>query len=198
MSRIFIITLCATLLCSTAAWADIYTWTDASGNTVYSDKPNPNATPVEIGRTNTMSVPPPSPSPATTQTGTTGGQPRQAINGAYRTLQITSPTDDTAVRANDGNITLTVKIDPPLRSGNMLRATVDGTLSKQGVPGDNQPTASMTLVNLDRGTHSISAVITDSKGSILNTSTPVSVHVQRTSLNQPGRIGGANQAPTAP
>ena len=43
MSRTLLTALCSALLCASPVWADVYTWTDANGNTVYSDKPNPNA-----------------------------------------------------------------------------------------------------------------------------------------------------------
>ena len=102
------------------------------------------------------------------------------------------------MRANDGNVTLTVTIDPPLRQGSLLRAQVDGNLNEQAIPGSGQPQATLTLPNLDRGTHEVSAVIMDTKGKVLLSSEPVTLHVQRTSLNQPGRVGNPNQAPTAP
>ncbi len=183
-----------------AAASDVYTWTDEQGNRIYSDQPNPKSTKVEVGPTN--SIEPPKPIPAFSEpdnsSNSNASSNSTANSAGYRSLSITSPADDTAVRANDGNLTLTVSIDPPLRQGSLLRAQVDGTLNQQAIPGSGQPTATLTLPNLDRGSHEVSAVIMDTKGQVLLSSEPVTIHVQRTSLNQPGRVGNPNQAPTAP
>ncbi|HEC53626.1 MAG TPA: DUF4124 domain-containing protein [Pseudomonas sabulinigri] len=180
-----------------AAASEVYTWTDAQGNRIYSDQPNPNSTKVEVGPTN--SIEPPKPIPAFSESSSSNNSSSDPGSSAgYRSLMITSPANDTALRANDGNVTLTVTIDPPLRQGSLLRAQVDGNLNEQAIPGSGQPQATLTLPNLDRGTHEVSAVIMDTKGKVLLSSEPVTLHVQRTSLNQPGRVGNPNQAPTAP
>lgn len=203
MSKKSVMALSVLLLggvCATAGASEIYTWTDAQGNRIYSDQPNPNSTKVEVGPTN--SIEPPKPIPAFSESNNSNSNVSSSNNpsnsAGYRSLKITSPTNDTAVRANDGNITLTVTIDPPLRQGSLLRAQVDGNLNEQAIPGSGQPQATLTLPNLDRGTHEVSAVIMDTKGQVLLSSEPVTLHVQRTSLNQPGRVGNPNQAPTAP
>ena len=54
MSRTLLTALCSALLCASPVWADVYTWTDANGNTVYSDKPNPNAKRIEVSAPNSM------------------------------------------------------------------------------------------------------------------------------------------------
>ncbi|MEH6493543.1 DUF4124 domain-containing protein [Halopseudomonas sp.] len=179
-----------------AAASEVYTWTDEQGNRIYSDQPNPKSTKVDVGPTNSIEAPKPIPAFEEARAEREANQtPKSA---GYRSLSITSPADDTAVRANDGNLSLTVSIDPPLRAGSLLRAQVDGNLNPQAIPGSGQPTATLTLPNLDRGSHEVSAVIMDTKGQVLLSSEPITVHVQRTSLNQPGRVGNPNQAPTAP
>ena len=200
MSKKTIVTLSALMLAgisASVAASEVYTWTDEQGNRIYSDQANPNSTKVEVGPTN--SIEPPKPIPAFNESNDSNDSGDSAASSAgYRSLTITSPANDTAVRANDGNITLTVTIDPPLRQGSLLRAQVDGTLNQQAIPGSGQPNATLTLPNLDRGSHEVSAVIMDTKGQVLLSSEPVTLHVQRTSLNQPSRIGNPNQAPTAP
>lgn len=181
-----------------AAASDVYTWTDEQGNRIYSDQPNPKSTKVEVGPTNSIEPPKPIPAFESRTNDNSNASTSAASSAGYRSLTITSPANDTAVRANDGNITLTVSIDPPLRMGSLLRAQVDGNLNEQAIPGSGQPTATLTLPNLDRGSHEVSAVIMDTKGQVLLSSEPVTIHVQRTSLNQPGRVGNPNQAPMAP
>ena len=197
MSRTLLTALCSVLLCSSPAWADVYTWTDANGNTVYSDKPNPNAKRIEVSAPNSMEAPKPIPAYESSSSSSNSNS-SSAVSGSYRRLEITSPANDTPVRANDGNVNLTVALDPPLRTGHLLRARIDGNLGEQALPGAGQSQANMTIPNLDRGSHLIEAVVTNSQGNEISASTGITLHVQRTSLNQPGRIGGANQAPTAP
>ena len=55
----------------------------------------------------------------------------------------------------------------------------------------------MTVQNIDRGSHEVAAVVVDARGQEVQRTAPITVHLQRTSLNQPAR-GGANQAPRAP
>lgn len=195
MPRTLIFALCSALIFCQSASAEIYTWTDAEGNTVYSDQPSPNSKRIEVSTPNSME--PPRPIPSYDQSSSTANASSSA-QGRYRSVEITSPANDSAVRANDGNITLSVAIDPPLRSGALLRARVDGTLGAQALPGAGQSQASLTLPNLDRGSHQIEAVITDTRGKEIGASNPITVHVQRTSLNQPGRLNSNNQAPRAP
>ena len=199
MSRTLLTALCSALLCASPVWADVYTWTDANGNTVYSDKPNPNAKRIEVSAPNSMEAPKPIPAYENrTSDNDNSNANSSAATGSYRRLEITSPANDTPVRANDGNVTLTVALDPPLRAGHLLRARVDGELTEQALPGAGQGQAELTVTNLDRGSHLVEAVVTNSQGNEISASTGITLHVQRTSLNQPGRIGGANQAPTAP
>ncbi len=195
MPRTLIFALCSALIFCQSVSAEIYTWTDADGNTVYSDKPSPNAQRIEVSTPNSME--PPRPTPSYNQN-SSQADTSSSTQGRYRRVEITSPANDSAVRANDGNITLSVAIDPPLRSGALLRARVDGTLGAQALPGAGQTQANLTLPNLDRGSHQIEAVITDTRGKEIGASSPITVHVQRTSLNQPGRLNSANQAPRAP
>ncbi|UJJ30099.1 DUF4124 domain-containing protein [Halopseudomonas maritima] len=200
MSRTLLAVLCSALLCTTPAWADVYTWTDANGNTVYSDKPNPNAKRIEVSTPNSMDAPKPIPAYQSSSASSSSAGSGNSVTptGSYRRLEITSPANDTAVRANDGNVTLTVVLNPPLRAGHLLRARIDGSLSEQALPGAGQAEANLTVTNLDRGSHLVEAVVTNSKGEQISASTGITLHVQRTSLNQPGRVGAANQAPTAP
>ncbi|WP_425056764.1 DUF4124 domain-containing protein [Pseudomonas abyssi] len=200
MSRTLLTALCSALLCASPVWADVYTWTDANGNTVYSDKPNPNAKRIEVSAPNSMEAPKPIPAyeSSSSSASSSSSNSGSAVSGSYRRLEITSPANDTPVRANDGNVTLVVAFDPPLRTGHLLRARIDGNLGEQALPGAGQAQANLTVTNLDRGSHLVEAVVTNSEGKEISASTGITLHVQRTSLNQPGRIGGANQAPTAP
>lgn len=185
------------LLASSPLWAAVYTWTDANGNKVFSDQPHPDGKSVELGPVNTIApTPASSPSSDTRATSNRDSQ-QQPQQSNYRRLAITSPANDEPVRANDGNLTLTVETDPPLQNNHLLRAEIDGSAASPAVPGNGATTHQLMLNNIDRGSHSVTAVIIDARGQVLQRSGPLEIHLQRTSLNQPARAG-ANQAPQAP
>lgn len=179
------------------AHAQIYKWTDDQGNTIYSDQPHPNSSQVELPPTNTLETAVPQ-MPAS-QTGSTSQNPdRQGqLNSGYDTLEIASPGDDEAIRANDGNVTLVINTEPPLSPGHILRASVDGQMRQEAVAGNGRSTQRLTLSELDRGSHTIVAVVTNTRGEEVDRSQGITVHVQRTSVLQPGRTG-SNAAPQAP
>ncbi|WP_339844111.1 DUF4124 domain-containing protein [uncultured Halopseudomonas sp.] len=179
------------------AHAQIYTWTDAQGNTIYSDQPHPDSRQIDLPPTNTLeSVVPQMPENRQSAQNQNNNQPGQLSNG-YRTLEIASPENDEAIRANDGNLTLTINTEPPLSPGHILRANVDGEMRQEAVAGNGQPTQRLTLTELDRGSHTVAVVVTNTRGEEVQRSQGITVHLQRTSVLQPGRTG-ANSAPQAP
>ena len=174
--------------------SQIYTWKDANGNTIYSDRPHPDAKTIELRPTNTVQ-PPPTPSSAQNRdsqdNGSNGGQ---ASGGNYRVLEIASPANDEAIRSNEGVLSLTVNTDPPLSSGHLMRVVMDGELREEAVAGNGQASQSLNLTDIDRGSHTLTAVVYDARGNVVQSTAAITVHVQRTSVNQPGRTG-TNQAP---
>jgi hypothetical protein len=97
---------------------------------------------------------------------------------AYKSLKITSPEHDSAVRANAGNLTVTVTIAPDLQPNHSLQLMVDGT------PADRQKSsAPFALSNLDRGTHQLQAVIIeDESGEVIQSSNTVMTTILRVSI----------------
>ncbi len=179
------------------AHAQIYKWTDDQGNTIYSDQPHPNSSQVELPPTNTLETNVPQMPASQTGSSSQNSDRQGQLSNGYNTLQITSPGDDEAIRANDGNVTLVINTEPPLSPGHILRASVDGQLRQEAVAGNGQSTQRLTLSELDRGSHDIVAVVTNTRGEEVDRSRGITVHVQRTSVLQPGRTG-PNAAPQAP
>lgn len=191
MLRLLLPVLCVLGLLTGPAAAQIYSWTDAEGNRVFSDQPREGASAVELQPTNVV---PPAPSRDAGQS-LSSSQPVAAA--LYQELSITDPAHDSAVRSNEGELAITVTTNPPLSGSHLLKLSIDGVLSQTGMPGTGAAVHQLIAQNIDRGSHDIAAVIVDARGAELQRSTPVTVHLQRTSLNQPSR-GGANQAPRAP
>lgn|SRR5690554_1937568 len=193
MLRLLLPLCCALGLFIGPVAAQIYSWTDAEGNRVYSDQPHAGASTIELPPTNVVQPPPPSTASRSEQP-----PPDPSDTGRpYQQLAITQPAHDSALRSNEGDLTLTVVTDPPLSGSHLLKVSLDGELSQSGTPGNGAATHQLRVHNIDRGSHQIAAVVVDARGMEIQRSPSITVHLQRTSLNQPAR-GGANQAPRAP
>lgn len=170
-----LITAC--LLCALAlpAAAQIYKYTDADGNTVFTNQApqGQNAEEVNLPPTNTVVVQPPSqPAPS----------PKPAAaQSAYSVLQLTDIPSDEAMRANNGTFSVGVKLEPRLKPGHLLRLLLDG--QPYGQPS-NVPR--LQLVNLDRGEHSLAVEVLSGDQQIQQSAT-VTFTVQRISINSPMR-----------
>lgn len=192
MFRLLLPLFCALGLLASPVAAQIYSWTDAEGNRVYSDQPRSGATTVELAPTNVIPRTPTAAPPHDD-----ASRSSQSSSAAYQQLLITNPEHDSSIRSNEGTLTLTVVTEPPLSGSHLLKISLDGVLNQTGVPGTGAAMHQLTMHNVDRGSHELSAVVVDARGEELQRSPPITVHLQRTSLNQPAR-GGANQAPRAP
>ena len=99
-----------------------------------------------------------------------------AYAGSYTGFSVTSPTDDQGVRANDGNVTVQLSLQPALQSGHMIVLNVDG---EDGKSSNATSGLTMELKNMSRGLHTIIATVVDKDGNDLIRTEPVSFHVLR-------------------
>ena len=167
--------LTACLLCAIAlpAAAQIYKYTDANGNTVFTNQPPEGqaAQAVDLPPTNTVesqvpNVAAPEPTAA-------------AASAAYQLLQLTDIPTDEALRANNGTFTVGVDIAPQLQAGHLLRLLLDGQPY-----GQASNVTRLQLVNIDRGEHSL-AVEVLSGGKQIQQSATVTFTVQRVNTSSP-------------
>jgi len=149
MGRSLLLLLLAVAL---PAAAQIYKYTDASGNTAYSNQP-PDGTAAQtvelpplnsVGQQQSYTLPLPTPA-------TAAPAPAPANTGAaYSTLELTDIPTQEALRANNGTFTVGVKMEPRLQRQHLLRLVLDG--APYGQPS-NVPR--LQLVNIDRGDHTL-------------------------------------------
>lgn len=165
MGRGFLLML---LLIALPAAAQIYKYTDASGNTAYSNQPpdGVEAQPVELPPLNSVEphAPPAPPSEASRRE-----QPRSA----YEVLELTNLPTTEALRANNGTFTVNVLIKPRLQGPHVFRLLLDD--QPYGQPS-NVPI--LQLVNVDRGTHSLAVQVIDGQ-KVVQQSPTVTLTVQR-------------------
>ena len=155
------------------AGAAIYSYIDAEGNRVFTDRPGGRAVEqVQTKPANSMAaqpVPPPK-QPARI--------PKAATPG-YELLEVMQPEPDATIRNNAGELTVSVTSTPALHPGHQYRLLLDGV--PVGLPGTSPV---LMLQNIDRGSHQLLVQVIDSQGESLQASAPRVFHMMRTSLAQ--------------
>ena len=152
--------------------AAIYRWIDSDGTVTYSDRPQPGSERLKLTPLQTYN-----PAPVPNNTASVPTQTRQFED--YDEFAILTPRNDATFRNNGGNINVQLKLEPALRSTHAV-----GILLNDRTVGEPGSTMSLTLSNVDRGTHRLQAVIMDESGNELARTEPVTFHLQRTSVFQ--------------
>ncbi|WP_426782905.1 DUF4124 domain-containing protein [Pseudomonas atacamensis] len=166
MGRTFLYIL---LLIALPAAAQIYKYTDANGNTAYSNQPpdGVQAQPVELPPLNRVEPQAPSAPQAPT-----AEQPQPPRN-AYEILELAGLPTDEALRANNGTFTVNVLIKPRLQPPHQLRLLLDD--QPYGQPS-NVPV--LQLINIDRGEHRLAVQVIDGQ-TVIQQCPPAVFTVQR-------------------
>lgn len=166
--------ICLLLGLAMPASAQIYKYTDAMGNTVFTDQPPKGqaAESVELPPTNSVEMQVPSP-PAESS------PPAAATAAPYTTLQLTDLPSDEAMRANNGTFSVGVQIEPRLGGGHLLRLLLDGQPHGQA---SNVPR--LQLSNVERGEHRLAVEVLSGDKSIQQSAT-LSFSIQRVNTNSP-------------
>lgn len=164
------------LCVATLAGAQVYRSVGPDGTVQFSDQAAPDATPVDVQPAQTVPMggpvhrPVASPSPATPQ----------PARPTYGRFEILSPSPDEGVRANDGNVTISLALDPPLLPGHRVVVLLDGR-----PVGSPDASLQVALTNLDRGTHRVEASVVNAGGQTLASAGPLTFHVLRVHLPAP-------------
>jgi hypothetical protein len=168
--RILLLLFSLTFL--SAAAGELYKSEDAAGNVTYSDVPpaGKKADPVKLPPINRMESTPVPPK----------ADPQQATESVetastYKMLSIIAPGHGSTIRQNTGRVEVRVKLAPDLMAerGDSIAIFLDGT------PYAKVTSTETSLVNVDRGTHTLSASIEDKNGKVLMQSAPAVFHLQR-------------------
>jgi hypothetical protein len=166
MQRILVLFLA--FACATAS-AQVYRRIGPDGHVYFSDRPGPDAEQIEVTPNTAVRLPP---APAG---GDTAKQQDAAVS-AYSSFSIVSPAGDHGVRANNGDITVVLKLVPDLLPGHTIMLSISGQNDDQVVTG-NGP--AIELTNLSRGLHTIEAAVLDEENTVLIKAAPVSFNVLR-------------------
>lgn len=176
MKRIFLLFL--VFACATAS-AQIYRRIGPDGQVYFSDQPGPDAEQIEVTPAQTIRLPPVTTQPDTTaQPGGKAAGQQEEEDAPYSLFTIISPASEEAVRANDGNVTIHLMLQPGLAPGHSIKLKVDG---EDGKDMNIVDTTTIELVNMSRGRHAVEARVVDDKGKELIQTDPVSFDVLRVS-----------------
>ena len=92
----------------------------------------------------------------------------------YESFKITSPAKNALINSQGGNVTISFSLEPRLQSSDTIDIYMNG---KKLVKGSKSLSASFD--NLDRGTHSVFAVVRSTDGGVLINSNSVKFHLKR-------------------
>jgi len=167
-------------LASAATWgsADVYRWTDANGQTHFTDRPRPGAERITI----TFS-PPASSLPEGNSRAAIGREPADeppAPVARYQSLTITSPAQEQVLWNIEGQLDVAAAVQPPLQPGHALQFTLDGRTAVAD-PGSTR----VRFEEVFRGEHSLQVEVVDAQGRPLVASPTTRFFVRQTALPNP-------------
>jgi Domain of unknown function (DUF4124) len=189
MMRILLFTLIF-LASSLALGATVYKWVDENGTVHYSDQPHPNAQKVQVQEAQTYpSSQTPSQAAAAANAQQQGTSP-DAARVSYRGCVISSPQDGAAL-ANPDSLNVSVRTDPGVQPGDQVFILLDGAALNGGNPTGSQ----FTISPVDRGTHTLQAVVRDASGNLMCQTPGITVDVHQNSILNPNNPQNGHVAP---
>lgn len=173
--------MCLLLTLASGVRADVYTYTDAQGNQVFTDQPRKNAKRVPLPSSNNLNQA----APATIKKSPVAAPVPKTIKVIthYTLLRVLSPEPDGTVNQASGELVVTVTSDPALQEGDQYQILLDGN------PVASPGTSPVFMINaVDRGQHQLAAEIIDSDGETVERTAPQIFTMQRISLAQKRRV----------
>jgi hypothetical protein len=172
------------LIATAAARADVYKSTNADGEVVYSDTPTRGAERMKM-----PALPSYTPQPVRTIS-----QPAHTIvqQTQYERFTLSSPANEATIRNNLGTVVMETVLTPVLMSslGHRIQYYLDGVA--QGASID---AATLTLSNVERGEHQLSASVLDATGKVLIATAETTVFVKRVSKLHGDKQGSVTENP---
>jgi hypothetical protein len=160
----------------THIYAQIYKTVDEDGNVVFTDvPPNRDTGAVQLDEYSTYE--PAAAAPAAQTSGRSAGieEGETEPEPSYEMISILTPRNDEPIRENSGMVSISVSTVPQLdtSAGHRVQILLNGTVMAEGGMQD------FVLENVDRGSHQLTAQITNANGDILVQSAPLTFHLQR-------------------
>lgn len=161
------------------AHAEIYKKVLPDGSVIFTDDPKEGGQKIEVPPLPVIGFPKKA-EPKAAATASSDKRAKSEETGSpssfYKSFTVSEPTADSALRANDGSVSVTLNLQPPLdtKKAHKIVFILDGKPVTQPATG-----LTTTLEGLDRGSHTVSAEVRDSEGAVLKAADPVIFHVLR-------------------
>jgi Domain of unknown function (DUF4124) len=161
------------VLCTAAFAGSVYKWVDENGVTHYSDQPHENAQKVTLAQPQTYKAPKPPPEQPSAAAPPKAPPP-------YSSCAIAQPANDDTFQ-NATSVSAAVATNPGVRPGDEVVLLLDGSRVASFPPNGG----STTINGIDRGSHSLQAIIRDGAGQVVCQSTNVTFTVLQPSVLNP-------------
>jgi hypothetical protein len=162
-------------LCAPVA-AKVYKLVLPDGSVQFTDQPQEGAEEVKLPPVQTFQPPPVPPA----------GDPRpgqrQDAAPLYESIAVVSPRPDETLRDNAGTVDITLSLEPSLRADHTVEILLDGKAIGSGAG------TSVSVSNVDRGTHTVSAAVKDAEGNTVATAPVVTFHLKRAAVGGPRAV----------
>ncbi len=164
---------------SLLAAQEVYKSTGADGVPLFSDRQHKGAEKIEIDALPTTEFRTPAPSSTGDTHPSAGGRTGKAEAVTYRAITIKNPADDAVVWATGQPLVVLVTTEPPFEAGSgfSIGLRLDGKLLEERFQSGN-----ISLEGVDRGTHTLQAVVIDPAGNVVAASPLVTFHLKRHSI----------------
>ena len=169
---------------------DIWMWTDSNGVTHYTDRPVEGAKKLSFNVSEPV-APPPSAQGVSAAAATSATEAPTEVE--YRSLEIWQPENGESFFEADAAVDVRIRVDPDLADGDRLLLYLDGKL----VEGEDN-SREHVLTGVDRGAHSLTAVILDPKGNERIRSEPRVFHRKQPTIIAPAAVGPNVRPPARP
>ncbi|GHB32165.1 DUF4124 domain-containing protein [Salinicola rhizosphaerae] len=172
-------------LTSLALAAPVYRHIDAQGNVVYSDEPQAGS---RVDLAPITVVDPSAPHDAdSVRSMTPAPSPEAAFE--YARFAIASPGNEQTIPTGQaGNVQVKLSIEPALRRQDRVQLRVDGKVRQSPMHS-----SVFALSQLERGEHRLQAELVDGQGQTRLATPPVTIYVQRASVNLPRNPNNPNR-----
>ncbi len=168
------ILIAAVLLAGGAANAAVYRWVDPEGLVHYTDRPVPGAEEIKTGPLATY------PGQRPGATSRSSGREQGPRPEFYPAFSIISPANDATIRDNTGAVAIQLDLSGDLLEDHAIALVIDGERQPETVR-----TSTFTISNLDRGTHTLQAMVVDGEGNEVASTAATTIHMQRAAIPPP-------------
>ncbi len=147
----------------------VYKTRDAEGNIIFSDVQTEGAEVIELQEVQTLNIPKVNPDQFRETTKLT---PKET---EYSQFELISPENDSTIRSNEGNVSVSIEITPTLDEKHVIVFFMDGKEVSSG------KSKQLSLTGLDRGSHIVTAAVINESENIIKSSNKVVFHLRKES-----------------